>query len=238
MAAKPRVIAVMNQTHDVGKTFITANLAYALTAQGKSVLLIDMDPQADLSRSFQVPATQPGLSEYLQGTLTLPEVSLAITDQLTLIGTGVDLASFDHAEKDKMARGRQLLNRLSDGEFAGFDLLLLDCAAVSGLLGSNAVLAASDMLLPVTGDAPAMQGMLNMLPVIRRVSQRRSEPLRVWLCLNRLPRGNAYAEQLAAMLNQYFPKRLLRTMIYEADEAQTTVYQSLAQDLLAGRTSK
>lgn len=237
MATTPRVIAVMNQTHDVGKTFITANLAYALTAQGKSVLLIDMDPQADLSRSFRVPATQPGLSEFLQGTLTLPEVSLAITDGLTLIATGQDLAAFDQSPKDKMARGRQLLNHLSAGVFADFDLLLLDCAAVSGLLGSNAVLVASDMLLPVTGDAPAMQGMLDMLPVIRRVSQRRSVPLRVWLCLNRLPRGNAYVEQLAATLNQYFPKRLLRTMIYEADEAQTTVYQSLAQDLLAGRTS-
>lgn len=237
MTARPRVIAVMNQTHDVGKTFITANLAYALTAQGKSVLLIDMDPQADLSRTFQVPPTQAGVSEYLQGTLTLEDAALRITDRLSLIATGDDLAAFDHSPTNKLARGRQLLNRLSAGEFADYDLLLLDCAAVSGLLGSNAVLTASDMLLPVTGDAPAMQGMLDMLPVIRRVSQRRSVPLRVWLCLNRLPRGSAYAEQLAAMLNQYFPKRLLRTMIYEADEAQTTVYQSLAQDLLAGRTS-
>lgn len=237
MAITPRVVAVMNQTHDVGKTFITANLAYALTAQGKSVLLIDMDPQADLSRSFQVPSNQPGLSDFLQGTLSLPEVLLAITDGLALIGTGQDLAAFDKSPTDKMTRGRQLLNHLSAGTFADFDVLLLDCAAVSGLLGSNAVLVASDMLLPVTGDAPAMQGMLDMLPVIRRVSQRRRVPLRVWLCLNRLPRGNAYVEQLAATLNQYFPKRLLRTMIYEADEAQTTVYQSLAQDLLAGRTS-
>lgn len=238
MAVIPRVIAVMNQTHDVGKTFITANLAYALAAQGKSVLLIDMDPQADLSRSFQVPASQLGLAEYLQGTLTLPEAALRISERLSLMASGVALAGFDQSATNKLARGRQLSNRLSAGDFADYDLLLLDCAAVSGLLGSNAVLAASDMLLPVTGDAPAMQGMLDMLPVIRRVSQRRSVPLRVWLCLNRLPRGSAYAEQLAAMLNQYFPKRLLRTMIYEADEAQTTVYQSLAQDLLAGRTSK
>lgn len=236
--AMPRVIAVMNQTHDVGKTFITANLAYALTAQGKTVLLIDMDPQADLSRSFQVPANQTGLSDYLQGRLPLPEVTLTITERLSLMATGQDLAVFDQSATDKMARGRQLANNLSAGDFAGYDLLLLDCAAVSGLLGSNAVLAASDMLLPVTGDAPAMQGMLDMLPVIRRVSQRRKVPLRVWLCLNRLPRGSAYADNLAATLNQYFPKRLLRTMIYEADEAQTTVYQSLAQDLLAGRTSK
>lgn len=236
MMATPRVIAVMNQTHDVGKTFITANLAYALTAKGKTVLLLDMDPQADLSRSFQVPPTQPGVSQYFAGHATLDEVALPITEGLTLIGTGPDLAEFDQSAEDKLRRGRQLLNNLTTGEFAGYDLVLLDCAAVSGLLGMNAVLAASDMLLPVTGDAPAMQGMLDMLPVIRRVSQRRKIPLRVWLCLNRLPRGSAYADQLAAMLNQYFPKRLLRTMIYEADEAQTTVYQSLAQDLLAGRT--
>lgn len=237
MTVTPRVIAVMNQTHDVGKTFITANLAYALTAQGKSVLLIDMDPQADLSRSFQVPATQAGIRQYLDGSLTLADVALAITDGLTLIAAGADLAAFDQSADDKLARGRQLLKYLTAGDFADYDLVLLDCAAVSGLLGMNAVLAASDMLLPVTGDAPAMQGMLDMLPVIRRVSEKRKKLLRVWLCLNRLPRGSAYADKLAATLNQYFPKRLLRTMIYEADEAQTTVYQSLAQDLLAGRTN-
>ena len=237
MVTTPRVIAVMNQTHDVGKTFITANLAYSLTEQGKSVLLVDMDPQADLSRSFDVPDSQPGFRSYLEGSLKLSDVVLQITQGLSLIAAGADLAAFDDAENPKLARGQLLINYLKAGEFAEYDLVLLDCAAVSGLLGMNAVLAASDMLLPVTGDAPAMQGMLDMLPVIRRVSQRRSVPLRVWLCLNRLPRGNAYADKLAAMLNQYFPKRLLRTMIYEADEAQTTVYQSLAQDLLAGRAN-
>lgn len=237
MTSVPRVIAVMNQTHDVGKTFITANLAYALTAQGRSVLLVDMDPQADLSRSFQVPAEQPGVSQYLAAEAVLKDVALPITEMLTLLATGPDLAVFDQSATDKLARGRQLLNYLSAGDLADYDVVLLDCAAVSGLLGMNAVLAASDMLLPVTGDAPAMQGMLDMLPVIRRVSQRRKVPLRVWLCLNRLPRGSGFADNLAATLGQYFPKRLLRTMIYEADEAQTTVYESLAQDLLAGRTT-
>lgn len=237
MMTTPRVIAVMNQTHDVGKTFITANLAYALTAKGKSVLLIDMDPQSDLSRSFQVPANQVGLSEFLTGSTSFADVALPITDGLTLIATGNGLSEFDKSQNDKLASGKILLNHLTNGTFSDFDLVLLDCAAVSGLLGMNAVLATSDMLLPVTGDAPAMQGMLDMLPIIRRVSQRRKIPLRVWLCLNRLPRGSDYGDQLAAMLNQYFPKRLLRTMIFEADEAQTTVYQSLAQDILAGRTT-
>lgn len=57
----PRVIAVMNQTHDVGKTFITANLAAAISEQGISVLLIDLDPQADLSRALAVPEMSPVL---------------------------------------------------------------------------------------------------------------------------------------------------------------------------------
>ncbi|AFJ03491.1 Cobyrinic acid a,c-diamide synthase [Methylophaga frappieri] len=231
-----RVIAVMNQTHDVGKTFITANLADALHRQGKSVLVLDMDPQADLTRSFDVPSSQFGVSAWLRGERSFEQVSRSLRDGLTLIPADTALTQFDQQTETK----RQFGNRLSTllPHYAGqYDLVLLDCAAISGLLGSNAVLAASDMLLPVTGDATALQGMLDMLPVIRRVSLHRHKALRVWLCLNRLPRGSDYADKLTAMMRSYFPKRLLQTVIYEADTAQTTVYQSLAQDLLAGRTA-
>lgn len=233
----PRIIAVMNQTHDVGKTFITANLAAAISQQGISVLLIDMDPQADLSRALSIPADQPGLDAALRGELTLAALMLPMTDKLTVIAAGSALEDFEQQTAQGRHQAHRLTTLLAEIEVSAFDLILLDCAAISGLLGMNAVMTASDILVPVMADSAAIQGMISILPVVKRVSRLRQTTLRLWLCLNRLPRGNDFANKLTVTLNQYFPKRLLRTVIFEQDTSQTIVYHSLALDLLTGRTA-
>jgi len=99
------------------------------------------------------------------------------------------------------------------------------------------VMTASDILVPVMADSAAMEGMISMLPVVKRVSRLRKSSVRLWLCLNRLPRGNDFADKLTRTLGTYFPKRLLRTVIFEQDASQTSVYHALALDLLMGRTA-
>ncbi|WP_292755131.1 ParA family protein, partial [Methylophaga sp. UBA4502] len=115
------------------------------------------------------------------------------------------------------------------------DIILIDCAAISGLLGTNAVLAASDMLIPVSAEHGALRGMIKMLPVLQRVAKLRSDSIRLWLCLNRLPDGTDFAYQFGDLLTQYFPKRVLKTVIYDNESANPADYQSLANDLLLGR---
>lgn len=234
----PRVIAVMNQTHDVGKTFITANLAAAISEQGISVLLIDLDPQADLSRALAVPEDEPGVDLALQGELSLEQLMLPMTDNLTLIAAGRHLGAFDLQANQGSQQAGRLSALFAEADLSAFDLILLDCAAISGLLGMNAVMTASDILVPVMADSAAMEGMISMLPVVKRVSRLRHSSVRLWLCLNRLPRGNDFADKLTHMLSAYFPKRLLRTVIFEQDASQTSVYHALALDLLMGRTAK
>lgn len=236
-AALPRIIAVMNQTHDVGKTFITANLAAAISEQGISVLLIDLDPQADLSRALAVPADQPGVDRALLDALPLEQLMLPMTNNLTFISAGQHLGNFDLQENQSVQQARRLTALFTETDLSAFDLILLDCAAISGLLGMNAVMTASDILVPVMADSVAMEGMISMLPVVKRVSRLRHTSVRLWLCLNRLPRGNDFADKLTQTLSAYFPKRLLRTVIFEQDASQTSVYHALALDLLMGRTA-
>lgn len=229
-----RIIAVMNQTHDVGKTTITANLGVILAEMGYRVLMLDLDPQADLTRQFGVPEAQSGMDLLLNEASRASALLLTLTERLSLIAAGPDLGLFEQ-QKPSVKLGTQLKQLLTSTIQSDADIILIDCAAISGLLGTNAVLAATDMLIPVSADHGALRGMIKMLPVLQRVSLLRTESLHLWLCLNKLPNGNDFAYQFGRLLTQYFPKRVLKTVIYDDDSANSADYQSLANDLLMGR---
>lgn len=234
MEGATRIIAVMNQTHDVGKTTITANLGVILAEMGYRVLMLDLDPQADLSRQFGVPETQAGMDRLLNDASLTSELLLALTERLCLIAAGPELGVFEQ-QKPSVKLGSKLKQLLTSTIQSDADIILIDCAAISGLLGTNAVLAATDMLIPVSAEHGALRGMIKMLPVLQRVSLLRAQSLRLWLCLNKLPDGTDFAYQFGSLLTRYFPKRVLKTVIYENASANPADYQSLANDLLMGR---
>lgn len=145
--AKPRVIAVMNQTHGLDKTLITANLAAVISEQGIAELLIGLEPQADLSWALSVPDDQPGVGvdRALLGELALMQLMLPMTDNSTLIPAGQQLGAFDLQANQGIQHTRRLTMLFKESDLSAFDLILLDCAAISGLLGMNAVMTASDV---------------------------------------------------------------------------------------------
>jgi|SRR5690554_1147619 len=231
-----RIIAVMNQTHDVGKTTITTNLGVIMAEMGYSVLMLDMDPQADLSRQFGVPESVSGMDQLLRQASVADDYILPLSPQLSLVPAGPALMHFEQQQPSRTL-GLSLKQLLTSTIAIDRDIIFLDCAAISGLLGTNAVLAATDMLIPVSADHKALRGMIKMLPVLRRMEKLRSPPLRLWLCLNRLPDGTDFAYQFANVLSQYFPKRVLKTVIYDNKSANPADYRSLANDLLMGRVN-
>lgn len=229
-----RIIAVMNQTHDVGKTTITANLGVILAEMGYRVLMLDLDPQSDLTRQFGVAETQIGMDALLSFKDEARELILPLSEQLSLIASGPELHLFEQ-QTPSIKLGVKLKQLLTSTIQSDADIILIDCAAISGLLGTNAVLAASDMLIPVSAEHGALRGMIKMLPVLQRVAKLRTDSIRLWLCLNRLPDGTDFAYQFGDLLTQYFPKRVLKTVIYDNESANPADYQSLANDLLLGR---
>lgn len=234
--AAKRIIAVMNQTEDVGKTTITTNLGVIMAEMGYSVLLLDMDPQADLSRQFAVPDAMPGMDHVLQQAVIAETDMLSLNQRLSLIPAGAKLNDFEQQQPTSNL-GLRLKRLLTSTSVAERDIVLIDCAAISGLLGTNAVLAATDMLIPVSANQRALHGMINMLPVLRRVANLRSPPLRLWLCLNRLPDDADFTEQFVTVLSGYFPQRVLKTVIYANESANPADYLALAKDLLMGRVN-
>ncbi len=168
-----RRIAVINQKGGVGKTTTTANVGAALARSGSRVLLIDLDPQAHLSLHFGVELSDDESSVYdvLTATMPIREVARHVRDNVTLLPADIDLAG---AETELVSvTGREVLLREAlDAYPEKYDYLLIDCPPSLGLLTVNALVAVSEVLIPLQTHFLALQGLGKLLETVTLVRQR------------------------------------------------------------------
>ncbi len=172
-----QVIAVINQKGGVGKTTACANLGAALAAAGHRVLLVDLDPQAHLSISFdRVPAPgEPSVYTLLTGEHRLAEILRPTElEGLWIVPTNLDLTGAETELANEIGRETLLRDALrAPGEGAPEpEVVLFDCPPSLGLLSLNALVASQHVLVPVQAEFFALQGMAQLLDVVQRVRQR------------------------------------------------------------------
>lgn len=172
-----RVLSIINQKGGVGKTTSVANIGAAMATSGLKVLLVDLDPQAHLSISFdRMP--EPGdpsvytlltsgdsFTDVMQPT-SLPNLFVAPTN-LDLTGVESELAS----EIGREGILRLALQGLEKSEHAP-DIVILDCPPSLGTLSLNALVASDSVLVPLQAEFFALQGMAQLLDVLERVKRR------------------------------------------------------------------
>lgn len=167
-----RTIAVANQKGGVGKTTTAVNLGASLAAAERRVLVIDMDPQGNLSSGFGYSkADVAGQHVYhvLTGECSIEEVTLpAELDQLSvvpahpdLIGAEIELVGAD----DRHLRLANAVGSVADR----FDYVLIDCPPSLGMLTLNALVAADAVLVPLQCEYYALEGLSQLLSTIERV---------------------------------------------------------------------
>jgi len=165
-----RIIAIVNQKGGVGKTTTTINLGAALQKQGKSVLLVDLDPQANTTSGVGIPKAQVANSIY--EVLFEPEIAAqSVIDHhsgMKIMPSKPDLAAAELELANELSRERRLSQALE--EFA-VDYVLIDCPPSLGLLTINALTAATDVIIPVQAEYYALEGLSQLLNTIQRVRQ-------------------------------------------------------------------
>jgi len=258
--APVKIVAIANQKGGVGKTTTAVNLGSALAEQGKTILIVDLDPQANPTSAFVMQDLE-GESLYeplLSRAQIVDKVFPTRLERLFLIPADLDLAG---AELE-IARMDRHLTRLAEtlSVFRAdqtFDFILLDCPPSLGILMTNALAAADEILTPIQCEYFALEGLVKIVRVVEQVRDSgANDRLEIGgILMTMFDSRTKLSAQVVSEVRQHFGVRVYETVIprsvrlseapsfgktileYNSSGKGARAYRALAQEFLKRQNS-
>jgi len=210
----PNIIAVLNQKGGVGKTTTAINLAAYLAKSGKSVLIVDADPQGNSTSGLGV--DKQSLTTTLYDVLfSRAEANQTIRQldfkNLFLLPANAQLAAAEVELVPVMQRELQL-KRVLDS--LNYDYLFIDCPPSLGLLSVNALAAAGEVMIPVQSEYYALEGLSQLLSVIQQVKAALNPNLNILgIILTMYDSRTSLSDQVKLEIHRHFGEKLFTSVI-------------------------
>ena len=215
---RSNIIAICNQKGGVGKTTTAINLAAALAATGKKILIIDLDPQGNASTGLGIDYVDRNKSIYevLAKSITFDEsVKKTDIENLFVIPSNVELSGIEPElanENDKAFVLKKLIN--NSNSINVFDYIFIDCPPALSLLTVMAMTAANSVLVPLQCEFFALEGLSQLIKTVDRVHKNLNPLLSIdGIILTMFDKRNKLSTQVAMDVKKHLQEKVFETMI-------------------------
>ncbi len=211
---KAKVICFSNHKGGVGKTCSTCNVGAGLARKGKKVLLIDLDPQSNLSMSLGLRDTvERNIYHVLRGERNIREVIYSIVENLDLIPASLDLAGAEIELSSETGR-EYILREELEPILDRYDYILIDCAPSLGMLTTNAFTASSEVFIPLQAQYLSLQGISKLTKIIDKIKQRVNKKLTIGgILITQYDKRKVLNRDISDAIEEHFAQKVFRTRI-------------------------
>ena len=220
------IIAIANQKGGVGKTTTTVNLGSALRLTGKNVLLVDLDPQANMSNylGFENDG-KPTVSDLMMSFVVGQEVNTADSirhnedNDIDFVPADINLANADYYLLQAVAREKVLKRILSNELFRYYDYIVIDCLPSLGVLLTNALTAADKLIIPVQAQKFALDGLTMLMNIYEQIKDAVNDKLELLGVLATMVDNTNMSKSVVEKLSERYGDKLFLTKISKSVEA-------------------
>lgn len=205
------IISLMNHKGGVGKTTTTINIGAGLVKLGKKVLLVDLDPQANLTISLGIPRQKITIYESMRGEAEITPYNVkknldVVTSTLDLSGAEMELIN---------EAGRELIiGELFEPLVHEYDFIIIDCPPSLGLLTLNALTASDYVYIPMQTEFLALQGLAKIKQITDKVRFRLNKKLQIGgVIATMYDSRKVLNREVVETIKKYFKDRVFDTMI-------------------------